>query len=101
MPNLYDLEEEVLTLTESGCIAISEAHLNDLLAEIGYHVDKNESFNYINSSNENTYPAKSVCIKDENGLNFSNIYANRDNLKRLQQIRLDVFVLANNRIWEL
>ena len=77
--------------------------LRDELDRLGYKIRKCETFNYANSSNKNSYHAKSVSIEEQDsGIGFSNIAARRDgNFRALQQLRFNTFVLSRGRIWEL
>mgnify|MGYP001151303482 CR=1 FL=1 len=94
--------QEYYNLVESGKQDIHISELEFMLDEIGYYIDQNDSFNYINNLNEIHYNARSISIKDKHTkLDFSNINANRDNLAKLQQIRKDYFCFYRGRIWEL
>lgn len=96
-------KKEVAQLTLIGMKKISSDILKSELTKLGYEINQKLSFNYVNSSNENTYKAKSVYIGmlGNSELSFANIYANRDNIKHLQEIRQNYFVFENGRIWEL
>lgn len=96
-------KKEVAQLILIGMKKISSDNLKIELANIGYEINPELTFNYINSANGNPYKAKSVCIGilGNKGLSFANINAPRDNIKQLQEIRQNYFVFENGRIWEL
>lgn len=96
-------KKEVASLLLIGMQKISSSNLKVELEKIGYEINDDLCFNYINSANENTYKAKSISIGmlGNKGLSFANIYAPKDNIKLLQEIRQNYFVFENGRIWEL
>lgn len=99
----YSTKREVEQLVLAGMQEISVDNLKNEIARLGYEINTQLTFNYINSANENTYKAKSVNIGilGNKELSFANIDAPRDNLKKLQEIRKNYFVFKNGRVWEL
>ena len=95
-------QEERQRMKREGMQEVSPRELELMLDDIGYYIDKQNSFNYTNNLNAITYKAKSIKIRDKvSGLGFANIEADRKNLKKLQEIRRNTFVYAQGRIWEV
>jgi len=94
--------KERQSLLRSG---MKEISINDLERELlclGYKINKEDSFVYLNSANENTYLAKSVAIVDRSGKSFANVDSvNRKHLKELQKLRRERYVFHAGRIHEL
>jgi hypothetical protein len=90
---------EVQRMLDAGMEQLTPQQLQDRLAPLGYKIK--HAFNYINTSNENSYNASSEDIIDiKTGYSFANIAADKTNLKALQSIRLNCFVFHRGRIWE-
>jgi hypothetical protein len=90
---------EVQRMLDMGMEQLTPQQLSARLAPLGYEIK--HSFNYINTSNENSYNAGSKDIIDiKTGHSFANIAADKTNLKELQSIRFNYFVFHRGRIWE-
>lgn len=99
----YETQQEVNSMLESGMKQLTPDQLTEQLELLGYKVDKNLSFNYLNSSNERTYQARSIYLRHKGtGLGFANVDAPRDAaFNTLQWVRLNCFVFSQGRIQEL
>lgn len=97
---MINTSKEVQNLLNAGMIICSPDDIKQLLHSIGYTI--HHDFNYINTSNDVSYNAKAVKIRDNKGLSFSNVDSvNKANLAKLQEIRKNYFVFHKDRIWEL
>ena len=99
---MYDTKKEINSYLEFGCELISLDELKNRLDIIGYKISNEDSFNYINTSNEFTYRARSIYVSDKVGnIGAYNIYSkNRDNLHLLQEMRNNCVCVSKNRIYE-
>ena len=89
-------------LLAMGMVEITPEELVAKLADLGYDIEPEETFDYDNRSNAIHYRARSVAIRHKaSGLSFAHIHCDRSKLAELQQLRLYNFVFAENRIWEL
>ena len=100
---MIETNREIERLVHEQCmIEINKNTLISMLKDIGYEIDKNMIFNYANTANKISYLAKSMSYKDiETGLGYAQTSCPKGNLKQLQKIRLDYFVVTKGRIWEL
>lgn len=92
-------QHEIDRLLNSGCSKVSYNELKDILKSLGYEIEAESSFNYINTANEITYKAKSCYIvESDTGLSFANIEARKDeNFKELQRLRRSgLFAVTNH-----
>ena len=98
-----ETKAERLNMLNGGMEELNPKEFVDTLNSLGYEIDSNNTFNYINSANERTYKAKSVMIREQDSkLHFCNVEARRDNnFDTLQALRFNSFVYFNNTIWEL
>lgn len=98
-----ETKEERINMLNSGMEELSAKEFVEILHSLGYEIDSNNTFNYINTANERIYKAKSVMIREQDSkLHFCNIEARRDkNFDALQALRFNSFVYFNNTIWEL
>jgi len=82
---------------------MSKDELLSTLDNLGYKINKADTFNYFNSANEIHYKAKSCYIVEKDtGLSFANIAARRDNnFGALQNLRYWVDVKHRGIVWEL
>lgn len=97
---------ERLRMLNGGMIELSSQELDARLNALGYEIDVEDSFDYVNASNEITYRARSVAIRHKaSGLSFAHIECDRTNLAALQSLRLNHFVFVERngvgRIWEI
>lgn len=101
--NHYETKKEFNNLIEGGmdCISIDEFYY--IIESCGYEVCQNTTFDYVNTSNEFTYRAKSVSYIDKiTKRSFAHFEERRDErYKRLQQMRATCFVYHQGVIWEL
>ena len=82
---------------------ITKVALDSKLAELGYKISEEDSFNYVNKGNPpQVWNARSCYIVEaDTNIGFANIYARRDgNFKALQELRGQEFII-NNRVYEL
>jgi len=73
------------------------------LAQLGYKIEEESSFNYYNTANEDKWLARSCYIIEiDTRLSFANINARRDdNFKKLQALRTERDYIINGRRYEL
>ena len=85
-----------------GMKEITIEELIKAVCDLGYYINSDDSFNYVNSGNQITYKARSIAIRHSiSDECFSNIYSPKDKLPELQKIRRNCFVFSNGHIWEL
>lgn len=97
---LTALERE--RMLNGGMVELTEGELVAKLDSLGYEIDPDDSFEYTNTGNEIAYKARSVAIRHKaSGLSFAHIHCDRSKLAELQKVRMDYFVFASGRIWEL
>ena len=86
-----------------GLQELTASDFVNTLDALGYEIESDGTFNYINNLNGYIYKAKSVRIREKDTkLGHCNVDARRDdNFKELQTIRFNSFVFFNNTIWEL
>ena len=95
-------DKELMRLEESCMEPMGYNELLNELDRLGYYIDKDMSFDYINRGNEHSYKARSIAIADKvSRKSFANIDTHNDNLKELQEIRRNRIVIHRNRIFEL
>jgi hypothetical protein len=93
---------EVEAMIASGMVELDTFTLEWKLNNMGYKIDYRDTINYINTSNERHYKAKSVRIVDiASGLGFGSIDCKNPNLEKLQALRKSSFVFNLGYIWEL
>lgn len=84
-------------------MTLTKKELNAKLAELGYKIDEESSFNYHNALNEHAYNARACYIVEaDTGISFAHYKdARRDtNFDKLQAMRLEEFVIRG-RVYEL
>lgn len=96
-------KEEYQHMLDAGMEPMTVAELVERLADLGYSINRGDSFSYTNTLNPpRAWKARSVDLRDDRtGLSFANVDANRDNLPALQELRRNAAVLHRGRIWEI
>ena len=98
-----DTKKEVENMIKNGMEKLTLSELKQTLEKLGYEINKDNSFRYINAGNANSYKAYSCNIVDKKSKkSFSNTESKRDNdFIELQALRFKSFVYSNGYIYEL
>jgi len=93
---------EVARYIAAGCEQVTPAELVNRAAAIGYKIEKDSCFNYVNTANAITYRARSIGWRHiASGKSFAHVDAPRETLPALQAMRQSLLVVHRGRLWEL
>jgi len=104
VPNDLDRStaSEYTRMISGGMVELGVDDLKKRLDSIGYEIDEDISFDYVNRGNAIHYFARSVGIRHKaSGLSFAHVDCDRTHLAELQYLRMHFFVFFKGRVWEL
>jgi len=93
-------------IESEGMNVYTPDEINKMLFDLGYKIEKSNTFNYYNNLNEGySYLAKSCYIIDiksgQSFAHFEQAFSNHANLEKLQKIRSNSVGFDGTNIWDI